>query len=141
MYFGLYYEGWDGDSAGTLAGIDLLLGSGRDIAPFDYYLEGIIEAQMMHQILQAAYDAGDMTQAGVLLAAKSFESMSFDGLAPDESFVGDQNAQLQRQTWIMRPDPEGLVSGANGGTAIAEAAYTGSLAAGFDFTGACYVLS
>ena len=141
MYFGLYYEGWDGDSAGTLAGIDLLLGSGRDIAPFDYYLEGIIEAQMMHQILQAAYDAGDMTQAGVLLAAKSFESMSFDGLAPDESFVGDQNAQLQRQTWIMRSDPEGLVSGANGGTAIAEAAYTGSLAAGFDFTGACYVLS
>ena len=140
MYMGLYFEGWDGSSPGTEAAKALLLGAGRDISPFDYYLEGVIEAQIMHQTLLAAYDAGDLTQAGVLAAAKAIADLDFDGLAPNEVFTGDANAQLQRQTWILRPDPEGLVSGANGGTAIAEAAYTGSLAANFDFTGACYVL-
>ena len=140
MYFGFYLEGWTGTSAGTEAAKELLLGAGRDIAPFDYYLEGVLEAEMMHQILQAAYDAGDMTQAGVLKAAKAFEDMGFDGLGPNESFVGDPNAQLQRETWVMKPDPDGLVAGTSGGAAIAEAAYVGSLVEAFDFTGACYVL-
>lgn len=140
MYFGFYLEGWTGTSPGTEAAKEMLLASGKDVKPFDYYLEGVLEAQMMEQILRAAYDAGDMTQAGVLAAAKSFENMDFDGLAPAESFVGDPNTQLQRQTWIMQPDPEGLAAGLSGGAKIAEAAYTGSLVEAFDFTGACYVL-
>ena len=65
---------------------------------------------------------------------------SGDGLGPDESYVGNPNEQLQRQTWVMKPDPDGLVAGTTGGATIAAAAYTGSLVAEMDFTGACYVL-
>lgn len=140
MYFGFYLEGWSGSSPGTEAAKELLLNSGRDISPYDYYLEGFVEAQMLHRALEIAYDNGDMTQAGVLAAAKSIENLDFDGLAPAESYVGTANEQLQRQTWIMKPDPEGLDSGENGGSQIAEPAYTGSLVEDFDFQGACYVL-
>ena len=140
MYFGLYFEGWDGSSEGTEAAKAALLGAGRDIRPFDYYLEGYLEATIMHRILLDAYEAGDMTQAGVLAAAKAIEELDFNGLAPNESYVGEANEQLQRATWVMRPDPEGLVSGETGGSAIAEPGYVGTLAEGYDFTGACYVL-
>lgn len=140
MYFGFYLEGWSGDSQGTQDAIDLLLGSGRDITPYDYYLEGILEAQMVHRILEIAYENGDMTRAGVLAAAKSIESLDFNGLGPSETYVGTPNEQLQRQTWVMRPDPEGLASGENGGSMIVGDAYTGSIVENFDFQGACYVL-
>lgn len=140
MYFGFYIEGWSGTSAGTEAAKQMLLDSGRDITPFDYYLEGFVEAQMLHRALEIAYDNGDMTQAGVLAAAKSIDSLDFDGLAPAETYVGTANEQLQRQTWIMRPDPEGLAAGESGGSQIAEAGYTGSVVEGLDFQGACYVL-
>lgn len=140
MYFGFYLEGWSGDSAGTQEAKAALAASGRDITPLDYYLEGFVEAQMLHRALEIAYENGDMTQAGVLAAAKSIENLDFNGLAPNETYVGDANEQLQRETWIMKPDPEGLAAGENGGSLVVEPAYTGSLVEEFDFQGACYVL-
>lgn len=140
MYFGFYLEGWSGDSEGTQTAKEMLAASGREFQPLDYYLEGFLEAQMMHRILEVAYENGDMTQAGILAAAKSIDNLEFNGLGPSESYVGDANEQLQRQTWIMQPDPEGLAAGENGGSIVAEAAYTGSIVEEFDFQGACYVL-
>lgn len=140
MTFGFYLEGWSGDSPGTQEAKDLMAASGREFSPLDYYLEGFLEAQMVHRILELAYENGDMTQAGVLAAAKSIENLDFDGLGPAESYVGDPNEQLQRQTWIMQPDPEGLAAGETGGSVVVEAGYTGSVVENFDFQGACFVL-
>jgi hypothetical protein len=80
-----------------------------------------------------------MTQAGVLAAAKSLDNVTFDGLAPDETFVGTSNEQVQRSTLIWRPDPEGLASGANAGEVVEEAAYTADIAAAYQFDEACYL--
>jgi hypothetical protein len=108
--------------------------------PLDYYAEGVIEATIMHQALLAAYEAGDMTQAGVLAAAKSLESVTFDGLAPDETYVGEPNDRLQRAQFISRPDPAGLAGGTSTGVTLAESMYTSPTAAAFEFTGACFAI-
>ena len=64
-----YYAPWATDTPGNAAVRELVEAAGAD--PLDYYAEGVIEASILHQALQAAYDAGDMTQSGVLAAAKA----------------------------------------------------------------------
>jgi ABC-type branched-subunit amino acid transport system substrate-binding protein len=128
-----YYEPWGGDSEGGAQLREVMEGAGAP--PTDYYGEGFIEATILHAALQAAYEAGDMTQAGVLAAAKSLESVEFNGLGPTESYVGEPNDIVQRAQWITRPDLESPT-----GTQIVEANYTSDTAAAYEFTGACYVL-
>ena len=128
-----YYEPWDGTSAGAANVRDVMTAAGAP--PADYYGEGFIEASMMHQALLAAYDNGDMTQAGVLAAAKSLTSVEFDGLGPAEVYSGEPNDIVQRSQWITRPSLESET-----GTMIVESNYTSDIAAAYEFTGACYVL-
>ena len=116
-----------------------LTAAGAD--PLDYYAEGVIEASILHQALQAAYDAGDMTQAGVLAAAKALESVTFDGLAPDETYVGEPNDRVQRAQFISRPDPAGLAGGTSTGVTLVESMYTSPIAEAFEFNEACFALS
>ncbi|HIE20968.1 MAG TPA: ABC transporter substrate-binding protein, partial [Acidimicrobiia bacterium] len=139
-FWGSYYETWSGTSPGTQEAKALLLERRPDITPFDFYFEGMIEAKIMHEALLKAYENGDLTQAGVLAAAKSLEEVDFNGLAPNETYVGDANSTVQRVMNIIKPDPEGLAAGTSGGTVIVEANYTSANAAAYEFTGACYVL-
>jgi hypothetical protein len=94
----------------------------------------------MHAALQAAYDAGDLTQAGVLNAAKSLDNVDFNGLGPSEAYVGEANDQLQRTSLIFQPDPEGLASGESAGETVLEAEYTSDIAENYVFNEACYAL-
>jgi ABC-type branched-subunit amino acid transport system substrate-binding protein len=139
-FWGSYYETWSGTSAGTQEAKELLMGSRPDTTPFDFYFEGFIEAKILHEALLKAYANGDLTQAGVLAAAKSLEEVDFNGLAPNETYVGDANSIVQRVINIIKPDPEGLAAGTSGGTMLVESNYTSANAAAFEFTGACYVL-
>ncbi len=139
-FWGSYYETWAGDSPGTQAAKEILLARRPDTTPLDFYFEGIIEAQIMEQVLRKAYENGDLTQAGVLAAAKSLTNVDFNGLAPAETFVGTANEQLQRVTHVVKPDPDGLASGANGGLVIVEPNYTHPIVQNFEFNEACYKL-
>ncbi len=108
----------------------------------DYLIEGVIEAMILFEALKLAYENGDMTQAGVLAAAKSIEELDFGGIAPSESYVGSANERLQRKVWISRPDPEGLAAATTGtGTRLTDPAYTHPVAAAYVFEEACYKLS
>jgi hypothetical protein len=82
-----------------------------------------------------------MTQAGVLAAAKSLESVTFDGLAPDETYVGEPNERLQRAQFISRPDPAGLAGGTSTGATLVEEMYTSPIAEAYEFTETCFALS
>jgi hypothetical protein len=128
-----YLQTWDGDSEGAQRVRDLMTAEG--LPPSDFYGEGFIEAQILHAALERAYTNGDMTQAGVLAAAKSLESVDFDGLGPTEVYAGDPNDTVQRAQWIARPS---LTS--ETGTEVVEENYTSEIAAAFEFTGACYLL-
>jgi ABC-type branched-subunit amino acid transport system substrate-binding protein len=141
FYVSAYYAPWAADSVGNQFVRDLVAEYAPDAPPLDYYAEGVIEAKIMHQALLAAYDAGDMTQAGVLAAAKSLEAVTFDGLAPDETYVGEANERLQRAQFISRPDPAGLADGTSTGVSLVESNYISELAAGFEFNETCFSLS
>lgn len=131
MVISFYAQTWNGDSAGAQQVRDLM----GDAPPTDYYGEGFVEATIMHRALETAYENGDLTQSGVLNAAKSLESVEFDGLAPTESYVGDPNDIVQRQINVLRPDPTQPT-----GSSLVEANYTSENAANYTFDGACYVL-
>jgi ABC-type branched-subunit amino acid transport system substrate-binding protein len=128
-----YYEPWDGESEGAANVREVMEAAGAP--PTDFYAEGFVEAAILHQALLAAYDSGDMTQAGVLAAAKSLESVEFDGLGPTEVYTGEPNDIVQRSQWITRPSLD-----APTGTMIVESNFTSDIAAAYEFTGACYVL-
>jgi ABC-type branched-subunit amino acid transport system substrate-binding protein len=138
FYISAYYAPWAAESEGNAAVRDLVTAAGQP--PLDYYAEGVIEATILHQALQTAYDAGDLTQAGVLAAAKSLESVSFGGLAPDETYVGEPNERVQRLQFISRPDPAGLADGTSTGSTLVESNYTSPIAEAFEFTEACFSL-
>jgi ABC-type branched-subunit amino acid transport system substrate-binding protein len=132
-----YTSTWTSEAPGVTEAKELL---GDAVPPVSAVFEGFVEAQIMHAALQAAYDAGDMTQAGVLNAAKSLEDVDFNGLAPNETYVGEANEQVQRVSTIFQPDPEGLASGESAGELVLEEAYTSSITEAFEFTAACYTL-
>src|SRR5919106_3490030 len=79
-YWSGYYGLWGQDTPGVQEATQLLMDSGRVEQPISAYFEGFVEAQIMHAALEAAHAAGDMTQAGVLAAAKTLENVTFDGL-------------------------------------------------------------
>jgi ABC-type branched-subunit amino acid transport system substrate-binding protein len=141
FYISQYYAPWAAESEGNQEVRDLVAEFGPpDAPPLDYYAEGVIEAKIMHQALLAANEAGDMTQAGVLAAAKSLESVTFNGLAPDETYVGEPNDRVQRAQFISRPDPAGLAGGTSTGAELVESNYTSPLAAAYEFTETCFQL-
>jgi ABC-type branched-subunit amino acid transport system substrate-binding protein len=133
MIISSYYEPWEGESEGAAQVREIMEAAGAP--PTNYYGEGFVEAGIMHAALEAAYNAGDMTQAGVLAAAKSLENVEFDGLAPAETFTGEPNDIVQRAIWISRPDGDAIAA-----TSLVEAAYTSPVAEAFEFTEACYLL-
>ena len=132
LYIPFYAQTWGGDSPGAQQVRELM----GDAPPSDYYGEGFVEAIILDAALRKAYDNGDMTQAGILAAAKSLESVAFDGLAPDESYVGEPNDQLQRKINIYRPDKADREAGGTG-SALIESDYTSQIAADYVFEGAC----
>ncbi len=133
VYISTYVDVWGGESQGTQDFTALMQELRPDAPPLNYYNEGYVEAKILHEALLKAYENGDMTKAGVLAAAKSLESVEFDGLAPPESYVGSPNEQLQRVTVMQRPDPE-----AAGYSSIVDPGYTADIVTDFNFEGACY---
>ncbi|MGH8945736.1 MAG: ABC transporter substrate-binding protein [Acidimicrobiia bacterium] len=136
-----YYGLWGQDTPGVQEATQLLMDSGRVDQPISAYFEGIVEAKIMHAALEAAYNSGDMTQAGVLAAAKTLDNVTFDGLGPDERYVGTPDEQVQRSSAaIWKPDPEGLASGESAGEEILETNYTADITAAYEFNEACWQL-
>ena len=137
-----YFPEYSDDSPGMAMLRDVMDRYAPDVPKSAYLIEGFVEGLMMLRALEIAYEAGDMTQAGVLAAAKSIEELDFEGIAPTERYAGEPNDIVQRTIWIGRPDPEGLAAGTSGtGTRTIESFYTHPVAADYVFEGACYKLS
>ena len=137
-----YFPAYSDDSPGMARLRDLMDRYAADVPKSDYLIEGYVEGLMMLRTLEIAYRNGDMTQAGVLAAAKSIEELDFDGVAPVERYKGAPNEIVQRRIWIGRPDPEGLAAGTAGaGTSAIESMYTHPVAADYVFEEACFKFS
>lgn len=137
-----YFPEYSDDAPGMARVREVMERYAPDVPASAYLVEGFVEGLMMLRVLEIAYEAGDLTQAGVLAAAKSIEELDFDGVAPTERYAGDPNDIVQRIIWIGRPDPEGLAAGTSGtGTRTIESLYTHPVAADYVFEGACYKIS
>ena len=66
----------------------------------DVYTVGWTEAMATHQILEAAAAAGDLTRAGVIAAANS-TTVDYGGLAPSQSYGGDINDYIVRESYMF----------------------------------------
>ncbi len=139
-YYPFYLAPWYGDNPGSAEIRDLFAKYRPDAPAQDFYGEGFVEAIIMKAALEKAYENGDMTQAGVLAAAKSLENVDFNGLAPSERYTGTPNEQVQRAIYISRPDPEGLAAGTSTGLKLIEKLYTSDIAKNYVFEHACYKL-
>ncbi|MFQ5553859.1 MAG: ABC transporter substrate-binding protein [Acidimicrobiia bacterium] len=133
-----YIALWSSDGA---AGVrDLVAQYRPDQTPHDFIGEGVVEATMMHQILLTAYDNGDMTQAGLIAAAKSIDNLDFGGLAPSENYTLGANERLQRTSAnLFRPSQADAAAGGTGVEIIAEN-YTSPTAEAYTFESACFQL-
>lgn len=128
---------WAWESEGNALVRDLMTAAGAN--PLDYYGEGFVEAIILENALRAAYANGDMTQAGVLAAAKSLENVDFMGLAPSEKYTGTPNEQVQRVGILYSVDAADLAGGGTG-LIVIDPAYTADLTAGYQFDTACFQL-
>ncbi len=139
-WYGTFYlEGWNGESEGSAQMRDIIRAANPDAPATDFYAEGFVEAKIMHDALLKAYDNGDMTQAGILAAAKSLEIVEFNGMAPSEKFTGTADEQVQRTNVLFHVSAADLEAGGSG-TVIVDANYMSETAKAYEFTSACFEL-
>ncbi|MGH2753717.1 MAG: ABC transporter substrate-binding protein, partial [Actinomycetota bacterium] len=79
-----------------------------DVDPNDGYTSGWVWSYPLKEVLENAYEAGDLTRAGVVQAASELETVDYEGMLPEDagSFAGDPNDTVFREIVISEPDAE-----------------------------------
>ena len=139
-----YIVTWGADVPGMQEVVDKMTAARPELVVSDVYILGWTEAMITQAILEKAAENGDMTRAGIVAAANEVE-VSFDGLAPDQTWAGEPNDYIVRESYIYdvtldayNPIPLGEGEGSTGWELL-EGPYTSELAAAYEFDGPCYV--
>jgi ABC-type branched-subunit amino acid transport system substrate-binding protein len=72
--------------------------------PSDGLIKGYLEYSITRQILERAADAGDLTPAGVVAAARDTSAVFFGGISPDNVYAGTLDETAARATGMYQPD-------------------------------------
>ncbi len=131
---------WD---VGEAEGMEEMITAMREFrpdAPFDdVYIISWIEGYVVTQILDRAISKGNLTRASVLAAANSITA-DLKGLAPDQSWRGDPNNNVVRETYLYDVDlslytPGATVSdeGANNGFRLIRGPYVSETAMNWEY--------
>ncbi|HEX2154012.1 MAG TPA: ABC transporter substrate-binding protein [Acidimicrobiia bacterium] len=144
---------WNTDVPGMQPLVDAMLAARPDLRPSDAFVLGWLEAVTVERILRDAAESGDMTRAGIKAAALALEGLSFDGLAPDQSYSppDSPNEFITREIAIFDPDlatyteaggaNQTIGEAPNGGTTgslLVQDFFVGDVAAGYEFTERCF---
>ncbi|WP_232680120.1 ABC transporter substrate-binding protein [Nocardioides sp. R-C-SC26] len=123
---------WDTDSAGFEA---MREANGAE-TPNDYYALGWSGGYIMKAVLEQAIADDDLTQAGLLAAAKAMTTVESEGMLPEGSgnYAGDPNEAAVRVSQFGIP-----TKGASTGIGPDVDFFTGPTAAGYQFEEACYL--
>ncbi|MGH2735218.1 MAG: ABC transporter substrate-binding protein, partial [Actinomycetota bacterium] len=105
-----------------------------DVDPNDGYTSGWVWSYPLRAVLEAAYENGDLTRAGVVQAATELESVDYEGMLPEDAglFTGDPDETVFRQIVISRPD-----ANAPSGVTVEEDFFQGPTAEAYDFSEPC----
>ncbi len=132
------------DTAGMTEVVEAMQAKRPDAPVSDVYLLGWINGIVVQTILEQAAANGDMTRAGVVAAANEI-SADLKGLSPNQSWAGDPNDNVVRESYIYDVTldnftPEGTVSDPDAGTgfALLEGPYVSDTAANYTYESACF---
>ena len=133
---GVYYQSsfvgpWGTDSVGHETMRATLEAAGID-TPSDFFVSGWVAQYGLKAALDEAYASGDLTKAGIVAAARSLESVDYQGMMPARSFGGDPNEQFPREGLVSAID-----TSAPTGTVVVQDFWVGPTAEAYDFTTAC----
>ncbi len=138
-----YSAPWNGnDSEGMTELVTEMTARRPDAVLSDQYVTGWMEGIIVKTILEQAAANGDMTRAGVVAAAQEV-TVDFKGLSPNQSWGGDYNDIIVRESYIYDVDAtafdlQPLSAGTGGsGLIIEEGPYTSELLANYVFDGPC----
>ena len=136
---------WDAiDAPGMTEMIEGMRAKRPEAVLSDTYIVSWTEGYATKAVLEQAAANGDMTRAGVVQA---FNEVTVDmkGLAPDQSWFGEPNDFIVRESYIYDVvldefDAGATVSdeGAGTGFTLETGPYSGSVASGYDFQEACF---
>ncbi len=137
---------WNTDDTPGMTEVVEAMRERRPDAPVsDVYLIGWINGIIVQTILEQAVENGDLTRAGVLAAANEV-SVDLKGLAPNQTWAGDWNDFVVRESYVYDIDsslltPEGTVSdeGAGTGFSLIDGPFVSETAANHEFSSACFV--
>ncbi len=138
-----YVTTWGSDFPGMTEVVDAMTAARPDLLPSDVYIIGWTEAMIAQAILEQAAANGDMTRAGIVAAASQV-TVDFNGLAPTQTWAGDPNDYIVRESYLydvvaddfnMIPLGEGVGST---GWELLEGPYTGQVVTDYTFDGPCY---
>lgn len=121
-----------GESEGHQAMRDAL---GDIETPNDGYIAGWTWQYPLKAALEKAAESGDITRESLYDAAKSLESVDYEGILPEDAgnFSVEPNERLFRQSVISKVDEK-----APTGVAVVEDFFTGPTAEKFEFTEKCF---
>jgi hypothetical protein len=144
---------WGTDVPGAVEMTEVLTAAYPDRRPSDAFAIGWSYSLSLQQALEAAIASGDLTRDGFAAAVNSLESVDFGGLAPNQSYAGEPNDYVQRQSAILKPSLEEYTAaggaeqtlsqeggGTTGSTENLTGFFTSDAAAEYDFSAACYEL-
>ena len=149
-YTVLLGEGAGAGAVGEAAGMQQLLDVLREYRPDaswdDFYIISWIQGYVVQQILDQAISNNNITRAGVLAAANQITA-DLNGLAPNQSWVGNPNDNVVRETYLYDVDLSLYTPGAtisdedgNSGYRLIKGPYASETALNWEYE-PCFVAS
>ncbi len=129
-YQSAYNVVWGDDAPGNVEMSEAMAAAFPDRIPSDAFIIGWNEGVMMTQVLADAIAAGDLTREGVAAAVSAQSGVDFKGTTPNQSFAGDPNDYVTRESAIFDPDLATYLAAGGAAQTLSQAdGTTGSLLA------------
>ncbi len=126
-----FVEPWAADTPGHEKMRQTLTAAGVE-DPNDFFVSGWVSQYGLKAALEQALAAGDLTKAGIAAAARSLQSVDYEGMLDPRTFGGDPNTEFPRNSLVGAVDtaqPTGI--------AVVQDFFVGPTAQGYDFSQAC----
>ena len=134
---------WGEDVPGMAEVVEEMTAARPDLAAVRRLRLRLDRGEITHAILEQAAANGDMTRAGIVAAANEV-TVDFNGLAPTQTWAGEPNDYIVRESYMYDVDLDAfnLIPMGEGvgdtGSVLLEGPYTGELAANFTYEGPCF---
>lgn len=130
------------DVPGMTEMVDAIKTARPEAAASDYYVYGWTEAQVTDAILRKAAENKDLTRAGVVKAAFELDKVDFKGLAPAQTWKGNPNDYIVRESYMFKPTladyKKGPIGVGSTGNKLLKGPFASEVSKTYDYKGPCY---